>query len=140
MELKFKKLLPDTKAPERKSEFAPGYDLCVNESKTIPSNERYAFKTDLALLIPEGLYGQIYIRSSYALYKKLGVAGGTIDSDYRGNVKIILVNEGANAINIKKGERVAQIILQRCFLLEVKEVDELEGTIRAGGGFGLTNN
>jgi len=140
---------PDAELPLRQTGGSVGYDLVTVESKTLQVGERYAFDTGLAVGIPVGCYGRIGPRSGLAFKKGLDVMAGIIDLDYALSVKVILVNLGQETVTISAGDRVAQLILERCETPEVIEVphDELSSTrmnkekndmpIRTGG-FGST--
>ena len=96
--------------------------------------------TGLAMAIPDGWVGLVHPRSGLALRHGLTVANapGTIDAGYRGEVKVILVNLGAEPVTISVGERIAQLVLQEVGRAVVEEVDALDDTTRGAGGFGST--
>lgn len=96
--------------------------------------------TGLALEIPPGYEGQVRPRSGLAAREGVTVlnAPGTIDSDYRGEVKVILINHGADPVSISDGDRVAQLVFARVEQTELEEVESLERTHRGEGGFGST--
>lgn len=109
----FKRLSPNATEPRRMTSGAAGFDLCSAQNVTIQPNETVLVKTDLAFNLPQGCYGRICERSSVAL-KKIIVGGGTIDPDYRGNVGIILHNiSPSERFTVKKGDRIAQLVLER---------------------------
>jgi dUTP pyrophosphatase len=101
---------------------------------------RAAVPTGLAFAIPSGFEGQVRPRSGFAL--KSGVTclntPGTIDADYRGEVKVILINLGAEDVNIRRGDRIAQMIIAPVIQAALAEVDSLDETARGAGGFGST--
>ena len=101
-----KELDARTRIPCRKSEGAAGYDLYGIEEVTIPQGGRSLIKTGLAMVIPEGLYGRIAPRSGLALTKGLSVGAGVIDSDYRGEIGVLLFNQGKEDVVIKVGDRI----------------------------------
>lgn len=132
--------------PTRGSAKAAGYDLYSTEAYILKPNERRLFRTGLNMAIPAGMYGRIAPRSGLAYKKGIDVLGGVIDEDYRGEVKIILINLGNEDFNILVGDRIAQIIFE--FYNEVsfeestgKETpdDALSKTERGTGGFGSTD-
>jgi dUTP pyrophosphatase len=117
-----------------------GLDLLSCETLVLAPRERAAVGTGIAVAIPEGWVGLVHPRSGLALRAGLTVvnAPGTIDSGYRGEVKVLLVNLGEEKVEIQQGERIAQLILQRVGHAEIVEVDDLEDTARGAGGFGST--
>ena len=94
----------------------------------IPARGKGIAKTDLAMVIPDGCYGRVAPRSGLAWKKHIDVGAGVIDSDYRGNVGVVLFNHGEEDFVIKAGDRVAQLILERIAIAEVQEVEELDDT------------
>ena len=133
-----RKLDARAKIPCRKSDGAAGYDLQGIEDMRIPSGERRLISTGLSMKIPEGLYGHIAPRSGLALKKGLSVGAGVIDSDYRGDIGVLLFNQGSEDVNIQIGDRIAQIIFEKIAVPEVEEVTELPQTRRGSKGFGST--
>jgi len=126
--------------PAYASEGAAGMDVVAAETLTLRPGARHAVATGFAMAIPAGYEVQVRPRSGLAL--KYGVTclntPGTIDSDYRGEVKVILANLGDEAFEIKRGDRVAQLVpapVQRAAFAEVETLDE---TVRGAGGFGST--
>lgn len=115
-----------------------GLDLAASEPVTLAPGERVACPTGLALAIPEGWVGLVHPRSGQALRHGLTVvnAPGTIDAGYRGEVKVLLVNLGQDQIRIERGDRVAQLVLQRVGRATLREVDVLPDSERGAGGFG----
>ena len=134
----FVKLSPNATAPTRGSKQAAGIDLYSAYDYVIPSNERILVKTDIQIAVPDGCYGRIAPRSGLAYTHYIDVFGGVIDRDFRGNVVIILVNFGKEEYKIKRGDRVAQLILERIFSPFLKESPFLNKTERGEGGFGST--
>ena len=119
---------------------AAGMDVVSAEDVTLPSMGRHAVATGLALAIPEGFEVQVRPRSGLALKHGISLPNtpGTIDSDYRGELKIILINLRAEAFEIKRGDRIAQLIIAPVQLGQMIEVAELDETVRGVGGFGST--
>lgn len=138
MVLKFKKLSPDAKVPRYSHPDDAGFDICSLEEKTLQPGERYAFKTGLASEIPSGWYVQIFDRSGLAIKNGIKTMAGVIDSGYRGEWGIILVNLGSNPVTIQKGDRIAQGVLLQTTQAEIIEVQELSDSSRGEGGFGST--
>lgn len=128
--------------PEYKTEGAAGMDVCANVEKLIilGSLERALIPTGLYPEIPKGYEIQVRPRSGLALKKGLTVLNtpGTIDSDYRGEIGVILVNLSTEPTIIEPGERVAQIVLAKHETAELIEVEDLTTTKRGEGGFGST--
>jgi dUTP pyrophosphatase len=126
--------------PAYATEHAAGMDVVAAEAVVLAPGARHAVATGIAIAIPEGFEVQVRPRSGLAL--KHGVTclntPGTIDADYRGEVKVILANLGAEPFEVKRGERIAQLVpaaVQRAAFVEVAELDE---TARGAGGFGST--
>lgn len=119
---------------------AAGMDVVSAEAVTIDPGARHAVATGLALAIPEGYEIQVRPRSGLALKHGITVPNtpGTIDSDYRGELKVILINHGAEPFVIARGDRVAQLALAPVVQAAWNEVDELDATERGEGGFGST--
>lgn len=130
------------KLPSYKTEGSSGMDLQANIEVPIELKplERILVPTGLFISIPKGYEGQIRGRSGLALKHGIGLANGigTIDSDYRGEIKVILVNMSNKNYIINKGDRIAQFILSKYEKIEFKQVENLEETDRSDGGFGHT--
>jgi dUTP pyrophosphatase len=123
--------------PTRGSEGAAGYDLYSAQDVIIPASTRFLISTELSILVPKGTYGRIAPRSGLSL-KGIDVGAGVIDSDYTGEVKILLINNGINDFNVKKKDRVAQLILEKIEVLEIEAIKSIETTERGESGFGST--
>lgn len=137
--LKVKLLSKKAFAPKRNSEGAGGYDLYATEDANILSDSRKLIKTDVAIAIPDGYVGIIKSRSSLAYTYKADVKAGVIDSDYRGNIGVLIHNENHyTAIRIKRGDKIAQMIILPYYKEEVKVVKNLDDTKRGEGSFGST--
>lgn len=134
----------DLPAPEYATAGSAGMDLMAavpaSEPMKILPGARAAVPTGLAFAIPQGFEGQVRPRSGLALKNGVTVlnAPGTIDSDYRGEVKVILVNTSNEAFEISRGMRIAQIIFARVEQMQLQETDSLDETARGSGGFGST--
>jgi len=132
----------DIPLPVRMSEGAAGMDIhaAVEEPLTIAPGETVAVPTGFAIAVPEGFEAQIRPRSGLALKKRIGLLNspGTIDSDYRGEVKVILTNFSNEPFTIERGDRIAQMVV--CPVMQVTwvETDDLDATHRGEGGFGHT--
>ncbi|KOP69209.1 deoxyuridine 5'-triphosphate nucleotidohydrolase [Bacillus sp. FJAT-18019] len=132
----------DVKLPVKMSELAAGFDLhaAVTEPVVLSPGERQLIPTGFAIAMPAELEAQIRPRSGLAY--KHGItclnSPGTIDADYRGEVKVLLVNLGQEAFTIERNERIAQMVFKTVPAVEFTEVDELSNTVRGSGGFGHT--
>ncbi|MCB2225146.1 MAG: dUTP diphosphatase [Desulfarculaceae bacterium] len=130
------------KLPAYESELAAGLDLpaALDEPLTIDPRDIVMVPTGLALAIPAGYEGQVRPRSGLAIKKGLTVvnAPGTIDADYRGEVKVGLVNLGPEAVVLQRGDRIAQLVIAPVVQAELAEAGELPDTQRGEGGFGST--
>lgn len=126
--------------PAYATDGAAGMDVLAAEAVTLPPGARHAVATGLALAIPPGFEMQVRPRSGLALRHGITVpnAPGTIDSDYRGELKVILINHGADAFAVRRGDRIAQLVLAPVTRASWLKVDELEDTARGEGGFGST--
>jgi dUTP diphosphatase len=111
---------------------------CSAHDLVIAPHSNGLVKTDLAVAILPGCYGRVAPRSSLALKKQIDVGAGVIDCDYRGPLGVVLFNHGENAFEVKRGDRIAQLILERIATPPVEEVDDLDATSRGAGGFGST--
>jgi dUTP pyrophosphatase len=119
---------------------AAGMDVVSAEDVTLAPGARHAVATGLSMAIPAGFEIQVRPRSGLALKHGITVPNtpGTIDSDYRGELKIILINHGAEDFAIARGDRVAQLVLAPVVQAAWQEVAELDETVRGAGGFGST--
>ncbi|MCJ2188734.1 dUTP diphosphatase [Novosphingobium beihaiensis] len=126
--------------PVYATEGAAGMDVVSAEDVTIAPGARHAVATGLAVAIPYGFEIQVRPRSGLALKHGITVPNtpGTIDSDYRGELKVILINHGAEPFNILRGDRVAQLVLAPVTRASWLPVEELDETVRGEGGFGST--
>jgi len=137
-----KKLNPKAELPKYKTEGSSGMDLMAlieNPIKIKPQNSAL-ISTGLSIAIPEDTEIQIRPRSGLAAKSSISVLNtpGTIDSDYRGELKIILFNHGKEEFTVKNNDRIAQMILMPVMKAEFEEVEELPKTVRGSGGFGST--
>ncbi|QZD88622.1 dUTP diphosphatase [Qipengyuania aurantiaca] len=126
--------------PAYATQGAAGMDVLSAESVTLKPGQRHAVATGLAMAIPHGYEIQVRPRSGLALKHGITVPNtpGTIDSDYRGELKIILINHSADDFAIARGDRIAQLVLAPVTQAAFEEVDELDETTRGEGGFGST--
>lgn len=126
----------DAIIPQRITHGSVGYDLAVSEDKFIPPHKPTLVKTGISIEVPEGTYAQLYLKSGFALRTGLQINGGVIDPDYRGEIQIMLQNNGSSTVPVEKGTFVAQIILHQVATPDVKEVTALTPTLRGTQGFG----
>ncbi|TGN13987.1 dUTP diphosphatase [Leptospira ilyithenensis] len=135
-------LNPKATIPERKTDGAAGYDLsaCLEASVTLPVGEVVLVPTGLAFAIPMGFEGQVRPRSGFST--KNGIimpnAPGTVDSDYRGEIFVPLLNLGKSDFLLENGTRIAQLLIKRYEVIAFHVVPTLENTDRGTGGFGST--
>lgn len=142
IEVKIKKLTDKASLPEYQTCGAAGMDLCacLDEPVILAPSERKLIPTGFAMSLPEGFAAFIYPRSGLASKKGITLPNcvGVIDSDYRGEVKVALVNISDTAFEINNGDRIAQMVISEVKRVILKEEEELDLTERAGGGFGST--
>ena len=143
MELKVKRVREDAILPTRGSEEAAGVDLyaCLDESSlTIKPGETVMFGSGIACEFPEGYWGMVVPRSSIGWKKHLSIpqSMGVIDNDYRAEIKMVFTNIGTETQEIKRGDRIAQLILLPYYTYNIVETDTLSDTERGEGGFGST--
>lgn len=128
--------------PRYMTEHSSGMDLyaAVDEEVTLEPGERKLIPTGIALSVPKGYEGQIRPRSGLALKNGVTLVNtpGTIDADYRGEIGILLINFGRQPFKVKRGDRIAQLVIAPVFQAAVELADELDDTPRSGGGFGHT--
>lgn len=138
--LRVRRLDPEVPLPSYAHAGDAGLDLASAEQRVLRPGERAAVATGLAVAVPEGWVGLVHPRSGLSLRDGVTVvnAPGTVDSGYRGELKVLLVNLGDRPVEISRGERVAQLVLQRVGRAVIEEVDDLEDTARGAGGFGST--
>jgi dUTP pyrophosphatase len=131
----------DLPLPSRQTAGAAGYDVCSAEGDfVLGPGERRAVGTGLEMELPDGVECQVRPRSGLALRHGLVLPNspGTIDPDYRGELKVIVLNTGGEPIPIPRGTRIAQLVFARFLAPEVEEADALGETDRGAGGFGST--
>lgn len=128
--------------PSYQSEHAAGMDLlaAIEQDLDLAPGERALVSTGVALAIPAGYEGQVRPRSGLAVSAGITLlnAPGTIDADYRGTLKLVVINHGSEPVTIRRGERLAQLVLARIERASLELVGELPGTSRGAGGFGST--
>lgn len=140
--LRVKRLVEKARLPEQMTDGSAGFDLFACEECLVGASAKRAtvVGTGIAVGIPTGYEGQIRPRSGMAAKKSITVLNspGTIDSDYRGEVKVLLMNHGGGDVRIKAGDRIAQLVIVPVPFVEIEEVEELGKTVRGSGGFGST--
>jgi dUTP pyrophosphatase len=126
--------------PAYATEGAAGMDVVAAEDVSLPPGGRHAVATGLAVAVPDGFELQVRPRSGLALKHGISLPNtpGTIDSDYRGELKIILINLGDQTFDVRRGDRIAQLVLAPVVRATWLKVDELDETQRGEGGFGST--
>lgn len=137
---KCKKLHPDARIPSYAHEGDAGMDLYSQEDYILKPLERALVKTGVAMEIPEGYWGNIRDRSGLASKKGIHTLAGVVDSIYRGEIGVVIMNLGKEDFEIKKGDKIAQMLIQKVEQANVIEVNELSETVRGDGGFGSTGN
>ena len=137
LQVRFKKLRPDAKIPVRATDGAAGFDLHSTKRIDVPAGQRMLLPTGIACAIPEGWCGQVWPRSGLAVKHGIDRLAGLIDSDYRGELHVSLVNHGQDTWEVKEGERIAQLVFVQVLTAAI-EVDDLDDTARGAGGFGST--
>lgn len=141
MPINVKILLDDgARVPEYKHAGDAGADLRANEDKIIPAHSRGIVDTGVHIQPPEGWYTRVVPRSGLALKKGVTVLNtpGTIDEQYRDSIKVIIMNTSDSDFTVSKGDRIAQLILEKLNVMEFEQVLILDDTDRGTGGFGST--
>nr|WP_287153381.1 dUTP diphosphatase [Candidatus Solincola tengchongensis] len=138
--LRIKRLRPDVELPSYAHPGDAGLDIRSAEEVVLQPGERALVSTGFAMALPEGYAAFVQPRSGLASKHGISIVNtpGLIDCHYRGEVKVILVNLGGEPFRVRKGDRIAQMVIQRVERAEVLEVEELEDTARGEGGFGST--
>jgi dUTP pyrophosphatase len=133
-------LSSDATLPTYKTEGSAGMDLSCSEGFELRPLERKLIGTGIRAAVPEGYEAQVRPRSGLAINKGITLVNtpGTIDSDYRGEIKLILINLGQEAVSFSKGERIGQLVICPVVRADLKVVQNLDGTNRGEGGFGST--
>lgn len=124
--------------PTRGTTGSAGLDISSSENTEIPPRKWKAVSTGISIGVPSDCYARIAPRSGLAYKYGIDVFAGVIDSDYTGEVKVILMNNGDEPFKVNIGERIAQIIFEKIFTNDLVEVEELNSTQRGSGGFGST--
>ncbi|HXD33189.1 MAG TPA: dUTP diphosphatase [Pyrinomonadaceae bacterium] len=136
--LEFKRLDPSAVLPTRGSVAAAGLDLYSIEDISIAPRQRILARTGLAIAVPEGFYGRVAPRSGLAMKMGLDVLSGVIDADYRGEIGCLLYNTGDEPIELAKGSKICQLIIEKIITPDAVWSEDLTATARGAGGFGST--
>ncbi|XP_028256781.1 deoxyuridine 5'-triphosphate nucleotidohydrolase, mitochondrial isoform X1 [Parambassis ranga] len=138
--LRFSKLSEHATTPTRGSAKAAGYDLYSAYDYTVGPMDKAIVKTDIQIAVPHGCYGRVAPRSGLAAKHFIDVGAGVVDEDYRGNVGVVLFNFNKEPFEVKKGDRVAQLVCEKICYPDLVEQGTLDETERGAGGFGSTGN
>jgi dUTP pyrophosphatase len=140
VEIMLKRLDPELPLPRHAHPGDAGVDLHARHELTLDPGARASVPTGIAVAIPEGHVGLVAPRSGLAIRHGIGVvnAPGIVDSGYRGEIKVILVNHGSEPVRLERGDRIAQLIVVAVATVEMIEVGELPSSDRGAGGFGST--
>ena len=133
-----KLLNEEAETPTKAHRSDAGYDLYASEDAVVVGRQRTTIKTGVSFDMPEGLAGLIWPRSGLSVKKGIDVLAGVVDSGYRGEVMVCLYNTSDEDVEIKRGDRIAQIIFQEVPLVSLIESEELETSQRGSDGFGST--
>jgi dUTP pyrophosphatase len=136
--LQVKLLSENATFPTKGSPLSAGFDLSSAHDTVIKAGTRGLVKLDISIACPPGTYGRIAPRSGLAVKKGIDVGAGVVDADYRGPVGVVLFNLGDEDFEVKKGDRIAQLILEQVCMVDAVQVEELDETVRGAGGFGST--
>jgi dUTP pyrophosphatase len=136
--MKVKLIHPNAKVPTRGSPGAAGFDLYAVESAVVVPGAHVLIATGVCFEILLGWYGRVAPRSGLAVKFGINVHAGVIDSDYRGEVSVALINHGDTTWEIKVGDRIAQIVFEKCWDGGLIEIEELSQTKRGEGAYGST--
>lgn len=138
--LRVKRFNDGATLPTRGTTGAVGYDLACIEDFRLDIQSHILVPTGVGFQLPSGVYGRVAPRSGLTVKHGIHIGAGVIDPDYMGEVKVAMFNLGLKPVDFKKGERIAQLILERCEVPDVLEVDILVSTSRGDSGFGSTGN
>lgn len=139
LNIEIKKLSENAIIPTQGTIYAAGYDLFAAEDAIVVCGSRKLIKTNISMAIPSGYYGRIAPRSGLAYKNGIDVLAGVIDSDYRGDIGVILYNTDKKLdFGVRKGDRIAQIIFETCYPATFSQKSILTDTVRQAGGFGST--
>ena len=137
MELPFVKMSANVVTPTRATERSVGLDFYSPEDYIIPPHSQFLIPTQIKLQIPLGYYGRLASKSSLAVLHQLHVGAGVIDPDYTGEIMVLMINAAPRVYSIKKGDPIAQLILEKVSIPILREMKELPPTVRGAQGCGL---
>ncbi len=142
MKIPVHRLDPGLPLPERSHPGDAGFDLCAREDAKLGTGERVLMPTGVAVAVPDGFVGLVSPRSGLAIRHGLSVVNGpgVVDSGYRGELKVVLINLGQEPIAISRGDRIAQLVITPTPAVDLVEVTELPPSPRGAGGFGSTGD
>lgn len=135
--IQFKRLSPEAIIPRRGTSGAAGFDIYAAGNAKVQAGDYISIPTKIAVRVPDGYVGLIKPRSGLAVRHGIDTMAGVIDSDYTGEIKVILTKHSHGELRINEGDRIAQLVITK-IETEWEEVDELEGTDRGEKGFGST--
>lgn len=138
MTLQYIKISSSANEPTRATEHSYGLDIRAAYAVVIPPHTRELIVTQLQIQVPFGCYERIAPRSGLAWKHEIDVCAGVIDADYRGEIMILLHNHGLKSFTIRPGDKIDQLICEKCFMPVVQEVESVEVTSRSHHGFGST--
>lgn len=138
MQIKFKKLNENATSPTYAFKFDAGMDLYCLENISVEPNQRVQIGTGIAMEIPEGFVGLIWDKSGLSHKSGLKTVGGVVDSQYRGEIKVGMINLSNETYNFEAGQKIAQMLIQKVEQVDLIESDTLSETDRGEGGFGST--
>jgi dUTP pyrophosphatase len=134
--VKVKKLEPKAIMPTRANQSDAGWDLYSVATRSLAPNQRVTYRTGLSFEIPEGYVGLVWPRSGLSIKEGIDVLAGVVDSGYRGEVMVCLLNTGVRHVEIKEGDRIAQILFQEVPEFQLQKVEILQNSDRGASGFG----
>jgi dUTP pyrophosphatase len=137
MELKVKRIHPEAKLPVYGHPGDAGLDLFSVVDRTLAPGDVYAVPTGIQVAIPRGFVGLVWDKSGISL-KRVHRLAGVVDAGYRGEVQVVMINLGQEPFAVKKGMKIAQMLIQPVAAVAVTECESLDGTSRGEGGFGST--
>lgn len=142
MQVRLKKIRPSAMLPQYQTDQSAGMDLSADleQAVTLQPGERFQVPTGLAIALPAGFEAQVRARSGLAHRHGLTMSNGvgTVDADYRGEIKVLVINSGTEPFTIEPGMRIAQMVIARYERVTWEQVEELDETSRGTGGFGHT--
>lgn len=137
--LKIKKLTKDSITPTLGTSKSAGYDLYASESIIVNAGDKALIPIGISIEMPNGVYGRIAPRSSISWKYHTDIGAGVIDQDYRGEIKVLIFNHSGMDLQISKGQKIAQLILEKYLHAKISVVENLSNTKRGNGGFGSTD-